>query len=221
MTKSLLSRAMLLAGLLVALVFGIVQAADTVTLNGYTIDFLGSTQSGSQSTWTYAVTVTGNPSAGLSHITFGLGTCANLVAPPEGSYTTPTTPAECSDGTYSCQSTTYNVVHGYDPTTGVTGIKFEDPADQLEDGVTVSHIFEITLNTTLEAVPEQDQPVAVKTGGSEHVGVVTGAACPSPTAVTLTGAQAEAGVTSSPLPLLLGILLLSAVSVITRRRARA
>lgn len=179
-----LGKATFLAFSLAAIIVGVALAAGSVTLAGYQIDFLGFEQTGDTSTWRYAVTASGDETSGLSHWTLELASCYDIVAPANGSaYTTLTGITPCTDGTYNCQAAEYTVVHGNDPTTLLTGIKFEDPDQQLSSANQVTHIFEITVQFD-GTHSVADVGVGVKTGQGEPTGVISGPAC-VPTAVSL------------------------------------
>lgn len=182
-------KAFALASLMVMLVSGVVWAATSVNLMGFTIDVVSHEENGDQSTWTYAVTAGPAASKGLSHWTLGLETCVDsIMAPDEGSYTTPTNIPACS-GTYTCQSTNYLATYGLDPTTGVNGIKFDSAGEQLSVGNQVTHIFQITVDNYVTSGPLN---AAVKAGSSSLSGSITGPMCGTPLAVGMTASTALA-----------------------------
>ena len=138
-----------------------------------------------QVTYKYAVTDLYNGQGddpALSHWVLGLETCARkVVNPTPGVYTTPVDTNVCGSEYDNCVSTTYTVVRGSDPTTGLDGIKFEDATEQLEFGQT--HLFHITL---AGETGRGEIDVAIKAGTNTPAGTITGALC-QPAAVTMTG----------------------------------
>jgi len=186
--------ASLLAVILLLVSAGLVAAATTITLLGYQIDFLGSTNNGNgTSTWTYAVTADGDEDKGLSHWTLGIDACFGpIVAPANGAQYTTKTGAEFGCGTtYNCEVAQCTVVHGTDPTTGVNGIKFEDCDPQLGgstlaagaaasgpaavDATSRTQIFQFTVEGATNAGGPVN--VAVKPGRGTASGTLTGPAC--------------------------------------------
>jgi hypothetical protein len=178
-----LGKATFLALSLAAMIVGAALAVDSVTLLNYQIDFLGFEQTGDTSTWRYAVTANGDEANGLSHWTLELGSCYEIIA-PTNNYSTPTNLDVCTDGTYSCQSSNYTVVQGIDPTTGLSGIKFEDPSSALASGNQVTHIFEITVQYDGDHVLASEIGAGIKAGQGEQIGAISGPGC-VPTAVSL------------------------------------
>ena len=210
-----------LGAVLVLAFAGLALAASSTTLLGYQIDSLGFVNNGNgTSTWTYAITANGDEARALSHWTLGIGACYDIVSPVNGSgYPTVTSGFGCGS-TYNCQASTCTVVHGNDPTTGITGIKFEDCSPQLDGSSPLprTHIFQFTV----DRVPSLggDVTVGVKPGNEIAKGDIAGPAC-SPSTVALNDFSA------SGLPASAGWLLVAALialgvtgSVITFRRAQ-
>jgi hypothetical protein len=195
-------------------------AIDSVTLgdNAFQVDLV-TIDDNADSTRTYTYAVTGLQNANeLSHWTLGIETCFDFLVDPQhgDSYTTVTDIPECTDGTYSCEAATYdNVIVGDDPTTGVTGIKFENPDNLADQGDT--HVFAITVDNWAF---DHDVEVAVKYGSGEPVGDILGPACGGPTAVSLSSSNAGDAGAGSLLPAALVLMSLLAVTtvVVVRRR---
>jgi hypothetical protein len=187
----ILGKATFLALILTAAIVGVALAVDSTSALNYQIDFLGAEKSGNTSTWTYAITSSGDEANGLSHWTLELGSCYAIVA-PTNSYTTPTNLDVCTGGTYDCQAANYTVVTGNDPTTGLSGIKFEDPSPALSSSNIATHIFEITLQNDGEHFVADEIDVAVKAGSNEEVSRISGPGC-LPTAVSLVSFGASQG----------------------------
>lgn len=219
MKTRMAKRAMTLAAMMVVLLAGLVLAADTTTLQGYEIEFLGATQDGTNSTWTYAISTTGVETSGLSHWTLAVGSCATVVAPSPGSYTTPTDHERCGQD-LTCLEATYNEVEiGDDPTTGVSGVKFGDAnEEQLSQSNGGTHIFEIVLAGVF-ADETEDIAVGVKTGAGGTAGVITGASCGSPSAVAMSTAAAESDSGTPLVTWLLLVAILMAASILVLRRS--
>ena len=166
------------------------QAGTCVEMTGFTVCFLGADNNeDGTSTWTYSVKSDdrgggNNGTPALSHWTLGL--CESPSA--EATYTT----IDSYGDVTGRSGVEYVVVYGTDPTTDVTGIKFEDAlldeaeAGLGEDGAVETDIFQITLNghygTTTVAV-------ATKAGSNKQdattVDTITGPDCvevtPEPT----------------------------------------
>ena len=175
----------------IALVFvGLALAGSSTEVLGYQIDFLGfQDNNNGTSTWSYAITASGDETAGLSHWVLGIDNCYSnpVIIEP---YTTPTGAEFGCGTTYTCQESTCQGVEYVDPdpTTGVTGIKFEECSPQLEKDNPVTHIFQVTVT----GVPNQggDVQVGVKAGQPGATGWVTGPAC-GPNAITLQSLDAR------------------------------
>jgi hypothetical protein len=136
------------------------------------------------------------------------------VSPEAGSYTTVTDIAGCSDGSYSCEESTYTVVLGNDPTLGINGIKFEDGTPQLTNPNT--HVFEITVS---DFAYLDNVPVGVKTGSGETKAKVDGPVCGTGTAVSLASSAVRTTQMGWLLPVLLSaFVLLATVTLFTLRR---
>ena len=212
--------------LLTAVTFGVVSAAGSIVLNGFTVEFLGVEMNGNTGTFTYAVTAdpTVNPVPhGLSHWIIGTGNCSeiNFVYPvTSGPYTSPIDSPVCSDGSHSCQAANYTEVEwGSDPTTGVFGIKFGDAnSQQLSRENTGTHIFQIQIDNV---VGTQDVQVGVKTNGrTGSTGLITGPLCRTPSAVALSTASAASNSPSLNISFLLITLLITLSSLTVWRRMR-
>ena len=119
----------------------------STTILGFTINFLGVVDNSDGTyTWMYSVTSDDSRSTkALSHITFGLCVPAidSVVDPEEGEDTYTTTRSPTSE------LITYDVeIVDPDPTTGVSGIKYEDatPDGLGEDGEVETDFFNFTLD---------------------------------------------------------------------------
>jgi hypothetical protein len=200
---------------------GVAAAASSTTVLGYVIDYLGFVDNGNQtSTWTYAVTADGDePNQALSHWTLGLDACfRDIVAPNPGSYMTVTSGFGCGS-TYNCQASTCQVVHGVDPTTGVTGIKFENCTPQLSPSGTLprTHIFQITLN----GVPSDpgNVDIGLKPGNQIGNGEITGPSC-SPNAVSMQSFAASATAAAvNPLAVALSVVVVGLAGLVLAWRS--
>jgi hypothetical protein len=129
-----------------------------VTYVGYVNDF----PSAGQSTWFYTVTSGSGPA--ISHVTFALGACLTAVPLPAGA------------GTWSGSLPTPTLnpgagspVYGADPTTGVTGVKFDLG---FSGGQTRNYYFTVT-----GALGEGTTLVALKAGSGFVTGNVGGPSC--------------------------------------------
>lgn len=201
----------------------VVFAADSVILgdNEYQVDLVSQDDNGdSTSTFTYAVTGL-QPLNALSHWTLGIETCLDefLVSPQnDDDYTTPTDIAECGDGTYTCESSTYTVVEGNDPTIGIFGLKFEvqNGEPQITSGVT--HIFQITVN---EPFVVDLVDVGAKSAASEPQGSIDGPVCGGQTAINLSSTTASSATANVLLPAVLLLAGLAATSLVLWRRQSA
>lgn len=190
--KSHLKKAALLGVLILALsIVGVALAADSVVVEGFTIDFLGVEEMGDGHTtqWTYAVTEreASVTQGGLSHWTLGIAECGyQFVDPIPGStYDTDVLAAECGGNPYLCTAAIYNVVQDdFGTFPGLTGIKFNyDSGDQLNGGDPQhTHIFRISLYTDTGKYEVGDTDILVKIGGGPDAfekGLITGPVCPS------------------------------------------
>lgn len=171
--------------LLPAVVIAAVAAIDSWITPGFQVDLYEIDESNlPQVTYKYAVTDTAAGGNALSHWTLGIGLCANnLVSPMAGAYTTPTDDCTAAGYGTSCVASEYTVVTGYDPTTGVNGIKFEDADPQLAYPQT--HLFEITVSGE---TGRGEIPLSIKAAGNEPVGTIMGPIC-EPTAVSFSNAS--------------------------------
>jgi hypothetical protein len=189
------------------------DCVDYVELGGFTICFLGKTaEDDGYSTWTYAIQSDGDDSTrALSH--WAIKVCPSTfeyVQPGDGE--TYTTIGSFGDFT-GREGIEYTVVVGMDPTTGVSGLKFEDGQPNLgEGGAMETDIFQFRLPTANIGIG--DVPVAVKNKDS-YDGTISGpvfeegagssqgtffqedapviTSCEVPTAVNLTSFQAQSG----------------------------
>jgi hypothetical protein len=162
-------------------------AGELVLIGGYEVRLVDWVINGDTSTWTYAVTATPALQFGLSHITFGVDfPCGYIVtAPPAGSYTTRIDVPYCSEPGVECQVASYFVEIGSDPTTSVSGVKFNAISNMLDAQNLKTHIFQITLQKDGDHVYGL-VPLGVKPGSLNLTGMIAGAVC-KPTAVTLSG----------------------------------
>lgn len=187
---------------------------DFVELGGFTICFIDKTDDADGfSTWTYAIqSDDDNKTGALSH--WVIQTCPTTfeyVQPGDGeTYTTPG-----SFGPFSGRAgINYKALVGMDPTTGVSGLKFEDGEPGLgEDGAVETDIFQFRLPTANIGIG--DTQVAVK-NRNVYTGIISGpvfqeseaaaqtqtllqveapviTSCEVPTAVNLTSFQAQSG----------------------------
>lgn len=187
------------------------DCVDYVQLGGFTICFLGKTADNDGfSTWTYAIQSDGDDSTGaLSHWAIEVcPTTFEYVQPGDGeTYTT-----IGSFGAFTGRAgIDYTVVVGIDPTTGVSGLKFEEGEPNLgENGAVETDIFQFRLPTANIGIG--DVSVAVKNQNS-YDGTISGpvfqeglgsqngtflndeapiiTSCEVPTAVSLTSFQAQ------------------------------
>ena len=137
------------------------QATTTITTAGgdqYQIDFLGTTDAGL--TWNYKVTELSGKD--LSHWTLGL--CVDLQEVVDWS------PKEGDNNGGIGQ-----VELGLDPTTGVTGIKWNTGGDYDGDGDEGGDMFEFSF-TLANVYPVQPTPVAAKTQ-TEGTSTIDGPGC--------------------------------------------
>jgi hypothetical protein len=190
--------------------------------SGYKVDFLGVElvdPVNHQHTWTYAITAPDpiGMGQGLSHWTLEVNACYQIVAPENNApYTTLTDIDLCTDGTYSCAASTYTAIQGQDPTTGVNGLKFEDPTPDIGPGET--HVFQLTTQTIRNEISGATGKAAIKYGDGIELGNLTTPACDT-NAIDLISLEA------SPSPgmpynyiLLAGALISLAGVFILRRR---
>jgi len=187
-------RASIIALALAVFVFGIALAAFDVAefTNGFKVTYLGHTGDQVNTTWTYAVTEPDTTVQGLSHWTLGICNTFEVV---DYQINTPIT--ECTDGTFNCQTASYTVVVGPDPTTGIPfGIKFEDPSPALDGGPEqFTHVFQFEVYHP-DGYKEAVMEVGGKWGGLAEIQPILGPQCP-PTAVSLASFGASTG--QSPL----------------------
>lgn len=214
--------AALLLGLLTATT---VLAASSVILRGYQVDFIEVVKEGDNTTWTYAITADGDEPYGLSHWTLDLDLACgySIVAPAESpagenSYITPSSYVPQSGAyagidictsVYNCQAASYNIEYGVDATTGISGIKFQEPDPALSAANPGTQIFQITVANSNPRIGAVD--LAIKTGGGStgyEIGTIDGPVC-YPTALNLANLSASANSSS----LLLTIILSSALAI--------
>jgi hypothetical protein len=149
------------------------DCVDSVQVAGFTICFVGKTDNNDNtSTWTYAIQSDGDPSTpALSHWTLQLCPATlPYVDPNNGDvYVTPAT----ISGFEGREGIEYTVVLGSDPTTGVSGIKYEDGTPNLgENGQVETDIFQFTLPTQNIAIGETT--FATKAGPGSGTGTIQG-----------------------------------------------
>lgn len=199
-----LIRAILGAVALAILVFGVALAAASITLLQYQLDFIEVTKEGDISTWTYAVTASGDESMPLDLWSLKVDkACGYIVESPDESfggertYTTltayalqqgPDAGVDICAGTYDCQAASYSVYHGYDTITSLFGIKFYNSDLPLSSANPGTHVFQVQV-----AKPDEhrtgDAVAGVAVGGAQasvEKGPLTGPVC-APTAVSLVG----------------------------------
>ncbi len=122
------------------------------------VGYLNNYPSAGQSTWFYTVTSGSGPAA--SHVTLALGSCLTPVAAGTWSGSLPTPSLNANGG---------SPVFGADPTTGVTGVKF----DQGFNGGETRNYY-VTVSG---AVGVGTTTVAVKAGSGFVTGLVGGPSC--------------------------------------------
>lgn len=188
-------------------------AGDYANVLGYEVTFLGAVDNPGNpptSTWTYAVTADGDEPGALSHWSLALeiASCTVVVAPVEAAldvppyaYVTPPTDpfGFCDQPGIACVEGCYEEVsYGYDPTTGITGIKFADATDNgsgLEvanpGGPSLTHIFNIEL-LGVSAGARADVPFGIKAPDAA-TGPISGPICSTPTAISLVQTPATSG----------------------------
>ncbi|MDF1515882.1 MAG: hypothetical protein P1S60_18890, partial [Anaerolineae bacterium] len=163
-----------------------------VVVDGNTLCFMGwEDNPDGTTTWTYGAertTVVGGN--GLSHITFTL--CVNEQVTPvhgatyttPGSYTQLQSPFAVFTGRPNID---YTVAVGVDPTTGVNGIKFEDPsAEQGEGDIDIFQFTQPTDSSTSLALTD----IGIKDGNGQNVVQLLGPDC-NYNAVELTSFRAS------------------------------
>ena len=196
---------------------------DSTTVAGYQIDLVTYTLQTGESHWVYAITA--RPEAtgtnALSHWVLGFDfTCYEEVAPShELIVSTPTDLAQCSDGTYNCFSSEYDVEHGYDPVTEVYGVKWNYVAgEELAPGdEPMTHVFKLSLYG-----PDQDEgetTVAVKYGTSDEKGSLLGPKC-APSAVALASLNAGSGAAAPVVLTLLAITASATIGILVLQKTR-
>ncbi len=167
-TRTKIASATVIAALLVGMLlvpapaFAVQIGNHDVTFSGYLNNYPNS----GQSTWFYTVTSnSGGGGPNISHTTFGLGECLTVVAAGtwSGSLPNPTL-NQLYSGTNNS-----SVQVGTDPTTGVTGIKFDIA---VLSGQTVYYYFTVT-----GAVGPGTNAVALKAGSNFVSGPVGGPSC--------------------------------------------
>jgi hypothetical protein len=132
---------------------GTAVASSTVA-NAYTVTFAGVSYNGSSSTWSYTVTRTGSDKGtGLSHMIFGLGSCA--------AYSNVTS-ASIDGVAYSSLSSTEGKGTGCTVPAGTNILKFDNLPANLSSG---SHTFSFTLNLAVDV--NSSNPVWVKGGKNQ------------------------------------------------------
>lgn len=186
MSQTTAKRRILLIVIAMLLLPAVVMAAiDSWTAPGFQVDLYEIDESNApEVTYKYAITDTAAGGNAMSHWSLGLEQCAKeLVSPGLGNYTTPIDGTVCGDGLDypACESANYRVELGRDPTTGVTGIKFE--GDTLAYPNT--HLFHITVSGE---TARGEIPIAIKPGANVFTGTITGPIC-GPSAVSLSNAS--------------------------------
>lgn len=196
-TRAVFIPAVLLLFLVVAVPVFAYTVPDCVTVGEFEVCFWGVQDNGDGThTWTYSVEGTGGSDgvvdSELSHWTLGLGACYDGTISPGNGDTYTTIGSYDADGDSTADVTgtggvTYTVLLGLDPTTGVDGIKYEDP-DPEAVGTGDTQIFQFT--TALSDPRVGDVAVATKTGIAEETATIAGPVC-APTAVTLSSASTQ------------------------------
>jgi hypothetical protein len=163
-----LHRIFALVALITALLAGMVVSpapAMATAIGNHNVTYVGylnNYPAAGQSTWFYTVTSGSGPA--LSHITFSFGGC--LVYVGAGTWTGDPT---AQPPTVSLNAGGGSPVFGLDPTTGVTGVKFDQG---FNGGQTRNYYF-----TVSGAVTEGSILVAAKAGPGFTTGNVTGPGC--------------------------------------------
>ena len=163
-----LHRMIVFVALIAALAAGLVLSpapAMATAIGNHDVTYVGylnNYPSAGQSTWFYTVTSGSGPA--LSHITFSFGGC--LVYVGAGTWTGDPT---AQPPTVSLNAGGGSPVFGTDPTTGVTGVKFDQG---FSGGQTRNYYF--TVNG---AVTEGSILVAAKAGPGFTTGNITGPGC--------------------------------------------
>lgn len=192
--------------LFVAVFTGTALAGDSVTVDGHTLDFIEveyDTPAAGQSTWYYKVTSGTSPS--LSHITFEIASCMEIVE------------AGTWDGmdTSTRDNAGATIEIGDDPTTGVNGVKFDDG---FSDGEMRFYYFTVTGNHA-----SGDITVGFKGGPTSGTDVITGPNVDcvpvDPTAISFNdfGAANNGGLNATAL---LFIIVVAAGTLIVIRRRK-
>lgn len=165
------------------------DCVDAVTVGDSIVCFMGKEDHANKTTtWTYGVMrISGESGGAMSHVTFSI--CVDdpdALTPSNGdTYTTPAT-----YGDFMGRSgINYNVVVGFDPTTGVEGIKFEDGVPEQTAGEV--DIFQFTQPTQMNPGYEKT-PFGLKdgNGGYGYPNEIMGPICGS-SVVELTSFQAQ------------------------------
>jgi hypothetical protein len=223
------------AMLLSLLGFTVALAASTVSLNNYQIDLIEANKVDDQSTWTYAITASGDELQTMSGWTVSIDkNCTYLVTTPlpstapDRSYTTLTSyvlqkgasaGSDVCDGTYNCEAASYSVSNR-DPDSNILGVHFSNPDVALGSASPVTHIFQFTLLKTGDHnVADGPTSLTVSTNSFES-GVISSPACP-PTAVDLVQLSASSNANFTAL-WILGLaagLCVLVLAVITYRRS--
>ncbi|MDH3677175.1 MAG: hypothetical protein OEQ12_02615 [Nitrosopumilus sp.] len=156
----------LLAGTLaLVLVTGLVSPAyaddNQVVFSSVIVDFLGCDDLVDQTECFWKATGTGNQTSGASHLTFGIETCLEDLES--------WTPTDGQDGVDTVEI-------GLDPTTNVTGIKWNFDFDFKEPDQMVT--MGVLLNVNATEIDLVD--IAVKAGNENEFGVINGPTCVPP-----------------------------------------
>ncbi|MGC9348390.1 MAG: hypothetical protein ACP5JG_09660 [Anaerolineae bacterium] len=189
---------------------------DTVTVGPYKVDLVTYTLGTNESNWIYAITAvpgTYSDTSGLSHwiLGFNLGCYTHVYPEQTITFETIDNIDQCNDGTYNCVDAGYYIEYGYDPTTGVDGLKWNfSSGEQLEPGGPdedpFTHVFEMTLSG-----PDQytgETVVGVKTGHSTLEGTILGPSC-EPSAVRVASLSAKSGMAT---PVIVSLVVMAGLA---------
>lgn len=154
---------------------------------GHEVNFMGvqyDDPATGQSTWFYEVKSTGTGPA-ISHVTFGINTCAKILG--AGKWAGPTGFNTRYPGQGSPQPGSFPATPTTDPTTGITGLKFDEGFDEDE-----TKYYYYTLDGNYKVEPTT---MAVKPGNNSYTGTIDG---PSPTCEEIVGEEYDFGDAPDP-----------------------
>lgn len=230
-----LQTVMIFTLLLSLLGFTVALAASTAILNDYQVDFIEANHSGNFSTWTYAVTASGDEVQTMSSWTVAIDkNCTyQVTAPlpsvaPARSFSTltsyvlqkgPSAGTDICDGTYNCLPADYSVSNR-DPDSTTLGIHFSNPTAALGSSSPTTHIFQFTLLKTGDHNVADGATSMTVNDGSYQTGLISAPACP-PTAINLVKMSATSHADTTilwSLGLVAGLCLLVMAGISTRRK---